>query len=135
MDKDPFTSTDLSDVGDYAPQTIGHRLNSIANSGEYDIEVIDSFPYMFTLEGNGREDYEEKEPDQEEESDDVELEEAYQLLEQQGELPENEAREEFNRRIEGKDFSTRMERQGELFQKFKDYRDVCYIPEESKFVI
>lgn len=155
LDSNEFQASDISPVSDYTPQVLGRKLKSAADNEVYSIEVVDGPPYVFRApdglleadtapERNENAEYlelfqieeaykllfDEEKGAEERKS----LDEVYHLLEREEVLSEKEVREELNDQINSDlSFSDRISRQGELFQSFREYRNVAYIPEENNF--
>lgn len=134
LDRDPFRSNDLSEISGYSAQVIGRTLSSASRKEQYEIEIIDRFPYVFTTEGN-TEYIEENSAEEEldEPNNSPELDEVYELLEEEEELEEEEVRSKINEVITMDSLGAKMERNGQIFQEFKDYRDVEYDRENNRF--
>ncbi|QKQ98621.1 hypothetical protein GKQ38_03810 [Candidatus Nanohaloarchaea archaeon] len=156
--RNEFRARDLSSLSSYSPQGLGHKLKSAADKEAYSIEVVDRFPYVFQVpdeeledispERNENAEYleifhigeayrllldEGQEEDEESERDGFD--EVYSMLEEDDELSEKEVRRELNNHIDLETMGARMQRNGELFQNFKEYRDVEYISEQKKFTL
>lgn len=141
LDHDPFYARDLGDLIDYAPQAISRTLKTVSGRKDYDIELIDRFPYLFTVEGNSAEDYPEEKMNQDSEESSSEnigeqLEDVYDNLQNEGELSEIEVRRALSAQTDDSlGLAAKTEKQGKLFDELKSYRDTRYISEENKFVV
>jgi len=141
FDQDPFTSTQLAVETSHSPQSIAHALSNAADEPEYEIEIVDTHPYVFSMEGNEAPVDRENESDSDEETNLEEsweypvLEEAYKFLEENEEVSETEIRKLLSDEIEADSMESQMSKNGKVFQDLKDYRDVEYVRSEQKFRI
>jgi hypothetical protein len=136
LDYDPFTASDLTEMSSRSAQSISHTLSYVADSQEYEILKVGRFPYVYSLEGNRPEEKEAERPkDESNDEDKKDLEEVYNFLDNEGEASESRVREKINEQIELESISARMDKNGELFQNLKGYKDAKYLPEQKKFII